>query len=556
MRGSHLSDQENRFAMKGSKTVVLGLDGAPYSLVKRFVAEGVMPHLSGLIKNGAFSPLESSFHPVSPIAWTGLLSGVNPGVHNIFDWGYRCADSYRIGAVNATRKRAPMLWDILAVHQKTCGIFNVPVTYPPSPVQGFMVSGFDTPGLDSVFTFPGELAGELKSAVGDYRLTCQAPCVPSKEREYTDALVQELRKKKEAMLFLIDKYDVDLYWFACMETDHLLHKLWRLVGTERECLIREVYHCADELIGEVVQRFPPEANIIIVSDHGAGPLEGVMYVNNWLQRIGMLTLKHTLSMRIKKWLEKSDGIARLYFFLSKLGAGSIFSRLPARLKDKAAMSFVSFDDIDWARTKAYSFGAYGQIYVNLRGREPGGIVSEGNEYDEVVASLIEGLNTLKNGKGEKMITAALRSSELYQGPFCAQGPDILFEVRSLGYDSSTKFGFSADSVFGEPEFRDSGTHRREGILIARGPRIRQGVSSEKASIVDIVPTVLSVMGLSVPAYIEGRLIEQIVTKDVICKTMGSAQALRIANRYPCSETVSQREQDSIKERLKSLGYLG
>ncbi|MGB9630248.1 MAG: alkaline phosphatase family protein, partial [Thermodesulfobacteriota bacterium] len=473
--------------MGSNRVVMIGLDGAPFELVRKWAEEGILPNIRKLILKGAFGPLLSATIPETPIAWTSIVTGKNAGKHGIFDWGKRASGSYEIEIVLSTSCREPSLWDIIGKEGKKVGAFNVPLTYPPREVNGFLVSGFDTPNLKNSFTYPPSLSDEILSNIKDYVLTDQEAYTRGKEEAYVEGLIFSLEKKEEAALYLIDRYPTDFSIYVFMELDHLHHKLWRFIeegSKEEKRLFQRVYQRMDETVGRIVERFDEETTFLIVSDHGAGPLEGKMFINKWLMEMGWLKLKKKPSHLIKKLLSKSNLVPKTYRLLTRMGMGRLGKLLPRSLQYHLATSFFSFKDVDWEKTKAYSFGKYGQIFINLQGREPQGIVKQGAEYEQLLGEILQGLLKLVHPETKKkMVKEVFRKEELYQGPMMERAPDLTFSIDEYRYDSSVNFGFGLKSIFCPPEFEDSGTHRREGILIASGKGIRRGFLVNGATLV-------------------------------------------------------------------------
>jgi predicted AlkP superfamily phosphohydrolase/phosphomutase len=543
-----------------SKVVVIGLDGAPYGLIHQWAVEGVLPNLHRLIRGGAFGPLMSSYLPETPIAWTSIVTGKNAGKHGVYDWGERAEGSYDIGVSLSHSCQEPRVWDIIGAEGKKVGVFNVPLTYPPKPLNGFLVSGFDTPNTKVCFTYPESLSDEIRSQIKDYVLAERESYTRGKERSYVSDILYVLEKKEAAALHLIDRYDADFSLYVFMEIDHLHHKLWRLLeegSEEGRRLFQEVYRKMDETVGKIVNRFDEETTFLLVSDHGAGPLEGIMFINKWLMEEGWLKLKKGPSFYLKSFLSRTDLFVKGYRLLCKFGLGRLGKLLPVSLQYDLATSFISFGDIDWEQTKAYAFGNYGQIFINLKGREPQGTVAPGEEYGRLLKEISGRLLKLVHPKtGEKMIREVLRKEELYHGPMLRKAPDLSFVIRDFLYDSSVQFGIGVNGIFGVPVFEDSGTHRREGILIASGRGIKPGFTIEGATLVDITPTALHLLNLPIPIDTDGNVLTTMFKEDWIkshpIRHKGEESK---KSSSQTKEELSPEEMEMVKKRLRGLGYL-
>jgi predicted AlkP superfamily phosphohydrolase/phosphomutase len=542
------------------KVVMIGLDGAPFGVIQRLTEEGVLPNIKKLIEEGAFGPLLSSYLPETPIAWTSIVTGKNAGKHGVYDWGERVEGSYDIGLSLSHSCKEPPLWEMIGEEGRKSGIFNVPLTYPPRPLNGFLVSGFDTPNTKVCFTYPDSLSEEIRSRIKDYVLVEREAYTRGNERKYVDDILYVLEKKEAAALYLIDRYEMDFGLFVFMEIDHLHHKLWRLLeeGSEEEKrLFQEVYQRMDETVGKIVNRFDGETTFILVSDHGAGPLEGIMFINKWLMEEGWLKLKRGPSLYLKSFLSRTNLFVKGYRLLCKFGLGRLAKLLPASLQYDLATSFISFGDVDWERTKAYAFGKYGQIFINLEGREPQGIVGPGEEYEQLLKEISQRLLKLVHPRtGGQMVREVLRKEKLYQGPMLKKAPDLSFVIGDFRYDSSVQFGLGIDGIFGIPVFEDSGTHRREGILIASGKGIKTNFNIKGATLVDIAPTALYLLNLPIPNDMDGNVLTTMFREDWIKGHPIRHKEKESKDSSPETKTeLSLEEMEMVKKRLRSLGYL-
>jgi len=264
-----------------------------------------------------------------------------------------------------------------------------------------------------------------------------------------------------------------------------------------------------------------------------------------------------VSSELKSWLAQRNVVIRLYRFVSKIGFGWVTNMVSKTARNKLMSTFLSFDDVDWMRTKAYSRGAFGQIYINLEGREPQRIVKPGEEYDQIVSDIILKLSSLKHPKtDESLITDIHARSEVIEGPYMERAADILFSVQSYLYQSAVKFGVESEDILGESEYEDSGTHRPDGILVMTGPGIKPGVKIEGATVADITPTMLALTGTPVPIYLDGRILEETFTEEYNNKIKRSDDVEDEISLEEVSHDLGDEERRQLEERLRNLGYLG
>ncbi len=472
-----------------AKAVLLGLDGATFSQLDPLVESGRLPNLGRLMTEGVRGSLLSTIHPLTPAAWTSCVTGLNPGKHGIYDFRRRRYGSYDMDLVNARRRDGVPVWNILSERGLRAGVFNVPMTYPPDRVNGFVVGGMDTPGIHSNFVWPPALRDSLLEAVPDFRIDLDT--APDDESQFL-AHVEELNASHQrALSFLIEEHrDLDFLMAVFVTPDRLYHAFWRELDpahpAHREKRARAVRQAherlmrgLDDSVGELVAWAGDKATIIVMSDHGFGPLEKDVYMNRFLLDAGLLTFRKAV---------REDG---------------------------------PFPDmVDWSRTRAYSFGFFGNINLNLRGREPQGIVEQGREAEELKALLIQELRNLKDPEsGEPIVDAVYRREELYWGPHVEEAPDLLIVMRNYAYMTRDGYEGVRHALVGPPmslskqRLLHTGNHRPDGILIMAGPGVRRGGEVERASIMDIAPTVLHVLGVPAPGIMDGRVVRQAFTEE-------------------------------------------
>lgn len=532
------------------KLTIIGLDGAAYPVVGDWIQKGYLPNLARIAGEGVFTALNSSFLPITPIAWTSITTGKNPGKHGIFDWSIRSGRTHDFDLITSRHCMVPRLWRILNFYGYTTGVFNVPITYPPEEVEGYLISGFDTPGTESDFMRPSSLRQEFLNRVPDYRLFIEEGFTKGQEERYARELMKQLEIKRMAIDFLLDHHDTDFSIFVVMELDHLHHKLWRLVEQDHPLAV-EVYRMADEIVGLITRKREGQ-NFMVVSDHGAGSLEGVVYVNRWLANEGFMKIRDTLLLRLKVLLGKTDIVAKTYRILSRMGLGGLKRFLSKETQEKLATSFISFDDVVWPETRAFAVGEYGQIYVNRAEDYDDGLVT-GDQYRGITGKIMEGLRDIRDDKGVPMVDAIFRREDLYVGPQAHLAPDVVFSFKGYAYDSSVQFGLGEKKVFGAPEFEDSGTHRREGIFLACGPSIVRQPDMTPLDILDVTPTVLHIYGCPVEEDMDGRVATEILKGENL-----PAAEVAYTDAYPLEGghgAADGKDSAEVIRKLKSLGYM-
>jgi hypothetical protein len=217
--------------------------------------------------------------------------------------------------------------------------------------------------------------------------------------------------------------------------------------------------------------------------------------------------------------------------------------------------FLSFEDVDWNQTKAYSFGSTaGQIYLNLKGREPNGIVSPGKEAEEVKGEIIEELkNLIDEETGEKVVGEIYRKEELYHGPHLKEAPDVVFLPKSLEIAAFGEYEFASHRVI-DHSWGVSGSHRMDGLLMMRGKLFQPGTMLPRAHIVDLAPSTLYLLGLPIPETMDGKVLETAFLE----KSFEEREIRFIeesASPFFPQDIYSPGEEEALKKQLKGLGYL-
>lgn len=564
-----VSNRSNPPKSKEGKLVIVGWDGATWDLLTPWLEAGELPNLANLMESGSYGSVRSTPLPLSPAAWSTIVTGQNPGKHGVFDWFERKPNSYDVEYVHTGHIGAKTIWQYVNQAGKRIGIFSLPMIYPAAPIDGFMISGMAAPSASAKgFSYPDSLLSELELNLGPFMLTEMEVFQYGREAEYVNSLLAWLDYQNKVVRYLIKQHSCDIYLFVYMQPDHAQHKLWRYINHNfpdydpdhdvrfQDSLLR-VYRALDESLGELARSFDEETKFIVLSDHGAGPCHGIMYINQWLRDEGLLVIKQDFTTRLKSWIAKWDIILRLYQLISKFGLGWVANLVTKPARNRILSAFLSFDDVDWSNTKAYSRGAFGQIFINLEGREPQGIVKPGQDYERLVTEVTERLANLKHpATGEALITNIRRREEVLNGPYVERAADILFTIQDYLYQSSVKFDFQNDTILGKSEYEDSGSHRPEGILVMTGPGIKQGGRIQDANLTDITPTILALSDIPVPNNLDGGILEDLITED----QRKNIQRINVSETDSSvdkqSGELATDEKSQLEERLRNLGYLG
>ena len=551
-----------------SRVLVIGIDGATFDLVRPWAEAGDLPNLARLMAEGVHGPLESTLPPVTAPAWTTFATGKNPGKHGVFDFIRPMGGQFEL--VNATSIRTPTLWQILSEAGRQVGVMNVPVTYPPAPVNGFIISGMLSP-VSGAFTYPADLLDCYAGQMKPYRIAPHVQYKQGNEAEFAADLLDLVERRGEYALRLMTDYPYDFLMFHFQATDIMQHAFWKFIDPTHPRYapqaaarfgpaLRQVYQRIDGFIGQMLNRITDGTTVIVMSDHGFGPLHYVVNMNLFLLDKGLLQLKRGAWTRLKTGLFRAGLTpASIWHLIERTGLQNYVWQVSKSTRNKVVGKFLSFDDVDWSRTLAYSIGHVGQIYVNLKGREPEGIVEPGAEYKAVRRRVTEALSDLRHPEtGQPLVDKIVPSDHVVHGPYDQRSPDL--HVVLDGYRTIVFPLFATDSRIVTRQIRgDSGCHRLHGIFVAWGPEIKAGKTVDETHIMDLTPTILHLMGLPVPDDIDGHVLTDALTTShpVKRRPAGPSAALRTSPAGDEAETnLSAEETAEVEDRLRALGYLG
>ena len=353
-------------------------------------------------------------------------------------------------------------------------------------------------------------------------------------------------------------------------TDTVSHAMWKFMDQRHPLhdptryakygnAIRDYYHTVDGYLANIVDELDDDTTLFIMSDHGFGPFHKFIHVNNWLIREGFMSIRPDARSRLKHGMFRA-GFApmNVYNAMMRFGLGAL-KREVVRGQGQGLLKtlFLSFDDVDWSRTTAYSLGNVGQVFLNVVGREPQGCVQPGADYEAVRTSIIDRLQKLQDPQtGELVVETIYRREEIYRGEQLERAPDILFIPRRLEYFGFGEYEFGSNKVIEAMQRGISGTHRLTGIFLAYGAAVKPGVVVDGASLVDLAPTMLHVMGESVPAHMDGRVLEEILADGFVPSQSTGQPSQWQAPVGHNGYGLSAEDAQTLAQRLRSLGYVG
>ncbi len=547
------------------------------------MADGNMPNLAKLMNAGVSGSLESVRPPITPPAWTSFMTGKNPGKHGIFHFVETEHGGYAMNYANATSRRSPTVWKLLNDAGYSVGTMNIPFTYPPEPLNGFQISGMDTPSESSPFIHPPELREELLNHLGEIQLDLRflGAMSTDERREQVLAEMEQMDKQwTKAALYLLENHPQDVMMFVFMSIDTVQHYFWQHMDKDHFIhdpklapkfgnAVRRVYERLDAAAGQIIDRLPPETAVFVVSDHGGGPVvDRTIFLNRYLAQLGLLHYHKKATSGLRTVASK---VLRFGFSLVR---GTLSSRQKSRLAvlfpkmlKKTEEAYSSFTSIDWSRTKAYCsevLASPPSIWINLKGVKPQGIV-EPADYDALINFIIGKLAELKDPRdGQPVIKRVYRRDEIFHGPFANEGADLVLDWWSENSLFSTQPSFPEDTDKPALIIREhkpsansewGGTHRLQGIIVARAPALKTGAEIENSHLIDLAPTILHLLGVSVPEDMDGTVLTDAFRPEFLAQNSVQSGAASGTSGGDRPSGYTDEESAKVEERLQALGYL-
>jgi predicted AlkP superfamily phosphohydrolase/phosphomutase len=456
----------------GAKVAVIGLDCAEPSLVfDRWLDE--LPVLASLVSAGTHGRLRSVDPPITVPAWSCMMSGQDPGHLGIYGFRNRVDYSYdKLAVADSRMVTVPRVWDHFADAGRKSIVLGVPQTFPPVAVDGALVGDFLTPDTRrDEYTHPPQLRDEIERLVGDYQVDVRN--FRSDDRDRILAEIYEMTEQHFTIArHLLDTRPWDFFMMVEIGLDRLHHAFWRFLDPAHPRhepdhrygeVIKSYYQYLDDEIGELLDRFDDDTVVMVVSDHGAQPMEGAVCINEWLLREGYLAL-----------------------------------RTPA-----APGTTIRDADIDWSRTRAWGEGGYYcRLCLNVEGREPLGIVAPSG-YEALRDELIERLEALDGPDGP--IGTCVHRPESLWSERRGIPPDLLVYFGDLAWRSNGTLGRGQIHTFENDTGPDDANHARYGLLVAAGPGVPH-VRRDDLTLLDVCPTILHLAGLPAAGGLSGRSI--------------------------------------------------
>ena len=551
------------------RVVVLGLDGATWTVLDPMIERGVMPNLGALRDGSARGTLRSVVPPVTTAAWTSMMTGCLPPRHGVFDHRYYDAVEGRMKVNHSGRIRVPTLWRILSEAGRTVVCLNLPGQYPPPSVRGVVVSGMDAPHLEGALQGSQEFAQRLRAEVPGYALRYfwkRAPQSLDELETNARQTAESFRGRAEGGLLADRVYpDWSVLMVQFQNLDPFQHRVWPYLnvddtGIERPgwneaaALVMRGLDTAVGLLCELAER--RGAAVVVVSDHGFGPCRGRIDVHRILLDSGLIRLP---SWTGRLWRRGEQARDRLRVWRAKRSD-------PTARSSSFDQAIVAQFPFDWKRTLAFAphQDTAAMVYVNSSAR--GGphrntAVSTPRQLDEARELAFRALAQARHPEtGTPLFPLIIPVAEHYGLDPAREGYPDLIALPDEAYWVRTRFTPRGSVVSADPNL--PGTHRLEGVIALRGLGLAAGCRIQ-ARLIDVAPTLLELLGLPVPSFIEGTSIlsggatqesGQPHPRQHRVSTVHSRQDRCDGPHGPAFE-IPPEEQAIIERRLAELGYL-
>jgi predicted AlkP superfamily phosphohydrolase/phosphomutase len=525
------------------KVLMIGLDGATFTLLDPLIEEGVMPFLAGVLKKAVRADLMSTRHPLTPQAWTSMITGRSPTSHGIYDF-LRPAFMPNGGVflkINDFRdNHCETIWSIANRYNKRATSLNFYGMAPAPAIDGYIISGFIPWRHLKQATHPKQLYDEVRAMPDfDYRLLGmdiaeEKKCVQGLQQGEHEPWIELQNTRDEAWsrltCHLMKKDRTEITAVVLDGPDKLQHLFWRYVDpafdekdpSDWHRHIRDLsigfYRGLDRNLKLMFDAAGPDTDVLITSDHGFGPTTEIFYVNEWLARKGYLHWSNAA---------KDDSVGQL---------------TADKIKDHLSM-------IDWEKTIAFCpTPSSNAIFIKKAKGSSLGVKDD--DYLEFAIKLQKELLDIRDPENPSgpPIVAGADLNKLRGSNFIEPCPDITLRLRDGGLVSILK---SNEILTQRPQA--DGTHRPAGIFVGHGPSFRKGAKIDALDLLDISPLILTLLGIPVPSDMEGRVpTETLIGEHEV--RMGEATAAPAADASERPEPTAE-EREALMNQLKLLGYM-
>jgi len=486
------------------KILVVGLDCAAPEIL---LADEELVNIRRLMDGGCYGKLESVIPPITVPAWMCMATSQDPGSLGVYGFRNRSDFSYDAMEIATSRSiRDVSIWDQIAMEGGRSVIIGIPPSFPPRKLNGICVGCMLTPNTSTdVYTHPAAIKDEISKIVGEYPADIKGFRTDDKDW-LRDSIYDMTAKHFEVVRHFIDNSEWDYFEFVEIGVDRIHHGFWKYhdpnhrffePGNAYHAVIRDYYRYVDREIGSVLELLDEDTIVLVMSDHGAKPLDGGFCINEWLVRNGLLVLNE---------------------------------------KPEAPTAFADLD-VDWSRTKVWSEGGYyARVFLNVKGREPSGVVDP-DDYEVLRDELVGMFEALEDDTGNPMGNRVFKPEEIYRNVKNV-APDLLVHFGDLSWRSIGGVGYEDVYVQENDTGPDDCNHAQHGVFVLASSNNPLEGEQDGVGILDLAPTLLELAGYDVPPSMQGT---SLVTNTPLAS--------------PNDSGLSQDGEEAVKRRLRGLGYI-
>ncbi len=540
--------------MTAGPVVLFGLDGATYDILDDLIQRGLMPTLGKVLDHGARATLRSTIPPLTPPAWTTMVTGRSPGAHGIHNFvQFESDESQFVRWVDAKQVCCETIWSMVSRAGKRAGCLNFVAHHPAPPIDGYVVPGWVPWRWIKRSTHPSGLLDKLKNSIEGFDLKKLAMDF-NEERKAVEGLELadyapwiDLHIQREQQWFSILRHQIqhdhcDLHAIVFDGVDKLQHLVWHFLDPSLEPdnpskeFLKTRDHCwayfsrIDEYLAETLDLVGEDGHVLIVSDHGFTATRNVLYINTWLEAHGYL---HWTSVaKLEPPESQLLGEARPYHL----------------------------SHVDLTQSQAYAITASSNgIYIPVLGKRGAAHGVDPADYHRLRDAIIDDLmtNCRDPETGEALISRVWKREEIFEGPAFEKSPDLTVELADCGFFSVLR---GSQILMRRPV--PVGSHHPNGVFVIHGPGVRKGAKLEPLEMVDIAPTVLGMIGVEIPCDLEGSSCRSAFRTEHLAKMPCVIGARSVPpdhwkrqNDEEGDDSNSTEDESQILMRLKSLGYI-
>lgn len=500
--------------------LMIGLDAAELTLVEQWMAAGDLPELAALRKRGTFTKLRSTANWLVGSPWSSFYTSTTPAEHGLYHYLLWRPDLMTFARPTPDWLPLRPFWRELAAKRRVVAM-DIPLAYAPGDFGGIEISGWAThETLQAPASNPPSLMSWVQTEFGKQPLGNEESrlLTAAELLDIRDQCLGSVEKATRVAETLMRRERWDLFLLCLAATHRGGHQLWdqaNLKGDatpqqtrELEQALKSVYVACDAAVGRLVREAGPAATVMVFALHGMGPNVSRSEV------LGEMVFRILAGERAARraTLQPGRPWKRLRSLVPGTVRSSIKGRLPRSMQDRLTQ-FWRTGGLDWEKTKAFAAlcDLDGYVRVNLRGREAGGVVEPGADYEALCMIIADGLRSFVDADtGMPVVQAVARPGELFAtGSRKAGLPDLMVrwsDVPAAAHRTITSptYGDIGWPTPGRHPQGRSGNHRPDGFLIAAGDAVRGGIFSQEPHILDLAPSVYDLFGLPVPDHMHGR----------------------------------------------------